>query len=603
MSVEQEVSDIISGAASSSKDEATIARALEEVKVLLGATDDSMQSICLGVEGASSRDAVRQAFRRLNGIMGIFVGLELAPENNALLFSAITSLGLSGRLESFLESAFSLREALTSYKRAVLQQLAVSFRQREEQRRVVEGMDDELFSQFLPEPGSPLSEVEDILSVLVSSPKKAEDGKAGSRKRGVSGVGALSTIPKKKSKVPELASVERVMAESSIEGTPKKKILMTRERLRAGTHDPKGLLDLVDSSTNALERTKKLELLKTAGFGFNAQGSKSFADKLNAATLRLDLGVGGHSVGDSLLFGAKVLSSQRSLSTKNISDVENSVIVGKTTWKHQEAYVKRLIAGSLNQAKRIFEKYDEILYGSVPEIQVEETHSSIRGLLDSEDCKKFFELKDSEVEADVGICDDFVKRIIESVAPILPISLRNKSLDGGYLRTALHLLGAAEFMFKQYEADIRMQANPAGAVGMFSSMHAEFERATIYNEELKVLGDFMKDMRTQYQTSFGLGASFAHDSHRSRKRTRGSRGRSFYDNRHFQNQGMGFARMTNPSFPESYLGAGGRGRGVRLGGGRGSSDIPALRARGICFDYRAGVCGRGGACRFHHSNQ
>ena len=40
---------------------------------------------------------------------------------------------------------------------------------------------------------------------------------------------------------------------------------MTRERLRAEQHDPKGLLDLVRTTTSAQEHTKKLELLKSAG--------------------------------------------------------------------------------------------------------------------------------------------------------------------------------------------------------------------------------------------------------------------------------------------------------------------------------------------------
>ena len=154
------------------------------------------------------------------------------------------------------------------------------------------------------------------------------------RKRPSSELDVLARIPKKKSRIPALASVELVSAEGSEVTAPKKKVLMTRERLRKSMHDPRGLLDLTASSTNALERTKKLELLKNAGFGFNPQGNKSFSDKLNAARLRLDLGLGGHSVGDSLLFGAEVLSSPNSLTAKQISNVENNLVDGKTTWKH-----------------------------------------------------------------------------------------------------------------------------------------------------------------------------------------------------------------------------------------------------------------------------
>ena len=61
------------------------------------------------------------------------------------------------------------------------------------------------------------------------------------------------------------------------------------------------------------------------------QGSRSFSDKLNEAGVRLDLGLGGQAVNDTLTFGAKVLSSPGFLSTRNISDVENGVDEGKTT--------------------------------------------------------------------------------------------------------------------------------------------------------------------------------------------------------------------------------------------------------------------------------
>ena len=48
----------------------------------------------------------------------------------------------------------------------------------------------------------------------------------------------------------------------------KKQALLTREKLRAGMHDPRGLLKSVGSTTNALERAKKMEVLKSAGFMF-----------------------------------------------------------------------------------------------------------------------------------------------------------------------------------------------------------------------------------------------------------------------------------------------------------------------------------------------
>ena len=43
--------------------------------------------------------------------------------------------------------------------------------------------------------------------------------------------------------------------------------------------------------------------------------------------------------------------------------------------------------------------------------------------------------------------DNFIRKITEAVAPVLPITLRTKALDGGYFRTALQLIAAAEIIF------------------------------------------------------------------------------------------------------------------------------------------------------------
>ena len=69
--------------------------------------------------------------------------------------------------------------------------------------------------------------------------------------------------------------------------------------------------------------------------------------------------------------------------------------------------------------------------------------------------------------------NNFVKKVIGAVSPLIPLTLRNKALDGSYLRSALHLLDASEFHFTQYEEDVRVNANPAGVVGMSSYLHAE----------------------------------------------------------------------------------------------------------------------------------
>ena len=55
---------------------------------------------------------------------------------------------------------------------------------------------------------------------------------------------------------------------------------MTRVKLRAAQHDPKGLPDLVDTSTNALEHAKKLELLKSKGYILHSDRNRSMTEVL-----------------------------------------------------------------------------------------------------------------------------------------------------------------------------------------------------------------------------------------------------------------------------------------------------------------------------------
>ena len=256
----------------------------------------------------------------------------------------------------------------TQYKEALCRGLASKLRREDERERLEDSKDDELFLRFLPEV-PPAAQISDVSAVDPASSRSLSQVTT-SRKRDASAVTDVVRIPKK-SKVPALASLSRVSGLSN-DGSPKKRVLVTREKLRAGLHDPRGLLDLEGSSTSALERTKKLELLKSAGCLFEKikTKDKSFADKLNAAVLRLELGVGGHSVADSILFGAKVLSIPGFLSPKNLSDIENNIVDGNTTWSQQDAYGKLMIAGCLNQSRRIFELFEEVLQGEAPEILV-----------------------------------------------------------------------------------------------------------------------------------------------------------------------------------------------------------------------------------------
>ena len=370
-----------------------------------------------------------------------------------------------------------------------------------------------------------------------------------------------------------------------------------------GLHDPKGLLDLVGYTTNALERTKRLELLKTSGFMNKTQGArKSFSVKLNEATDRLELGLGGLSVNDALTFGAKVLSLPGFLTAKNISEVENNIVEGKTTWRHQDAYCKMIMAGCLNQAQRILQMYDSVLDGESPEVLVQSTHRNIRDLLQTEECSEFFSNQGEASGTNNSKGDEFIKKIVQAVAPIVAITLRDKSLDSAYLRQALHMLGAVEHLFAQYQTDVREHANPAGVVCLASAMHYEFKGATFHGSELKWLEDFMKEMRSQYQTSLGFGATFSKDTFPGTRRSRGGRGQGFWRTRRFSQQGVlreqvATQNANSGGYPNiggaqaTIVGAGtGRGMGVR-----GS-------VANACYDFHGGNCRRGASCRFLHLN-
>ena len=100
-----------------------------------------------------------------------------------------------------------------------------------------------------------------------------------------------------------------------------------------------------------------------------------------------------------------------------------------------------LMAGCLNQSKRIIQKFDDILYGSSPELLVVETHRAIKQLLQSEEARLFLCEAQESGEQAAPMYDRFIKRIVVAVSPIVPITLRDRSLDGTYLREALHMLG------------------------------------------------------------------------------------------------------------------------------------------------------------------
>ena len=251
-----------------------------------------------------------------------------------------------------------------------------------------------------------------------------------------------------------------------------------------------------------------------------------------------------------------------------------------------------MIAGCMNQARNIVTLYDKILFGPPPEEQIEMAHTTMRDLLVSQEGKAFQEDVNSSDPTAIARVDLFIKRLIEAIPPIVPVALRNKSLDGGYLRTALHFMGAAELMFSRYETDIRRQANPSGVVGMCNAMHSNFELCAIVNKKLKSLDDFIMEMTSQYQTSLGLGFGFPNDATLRKRQRRNNYGRGLSYPRPGRLGGRGLNRAQHE---ELMVGNGGTGRGD-------NRQRAALRSPGVCYDFQTGACRRGNTCRFLHNN-
>ena len=150
--------------------------------------------------------------------------------------------------------------------RRPFQDLVVSLRRAEMQKNLDDTNNEELFTQFFPISKPDVPEVE-VAHPSISVP---EASVANSHKRSVSLVANWSPILKK-SKIPDLASLSQLSTIAAAEGLQKKRILVTREKLGAGLHYPKALLILVGPSTNALERTKKMEFVKSSCMLFDSQ--------------------------------------------------------------------------------------------------------------------------------------------------------------------------------------------------------------------------------------------------------------------------------------------------------------------------------------------
>ena len=320
MSIEAQVEQLLSGAGgnSTTKAVAALEAAKQEIGRILDATKSSMYDLCVNIEKAKNRAEVKAALTAFNMVIRIL--LEAAPgdEHNTLVKDSLSSFRLSSRLEETLLTVSPVSEALLQWKEAVAIDLAETMRAQAARAVFYDEKDDEMLLRLLPVPSDDDSQRQGKLT----------------KKRVFSAIDQPSVIPKKSS-IPALASLSRMQELVEHGCITKKQSLLTREKLRSALKDPRGLLKMVSSSTSALEHAKKMEILKCAGVVFDenkkVQGKTPFADRLHTARTRLELGLGGHALSDTLLFGAKVLSTPGVLTQKNISDIEDNIVGGKTT--------------------------------------------------------------------------------------------------------------------------------------------------------------------------------------------------------------------------------------------------------------------------------
>lgn len=92
--------------------------------------------------------------------------------------------------------------------------------------------------------------------------------------------------------------------------------------------------------------------------------------------------------------------------------------------------------------KRILGKFDDLLCGFSPEEMVRTTQRDINKLLLLEEGRVFFRAVEGVVESSGVDGNTCVRKLTQTVAPNVPITLRNKSFDVKYFRTALHLLAS-----------------------------------------------------------------------------------------------------------------------------------------------------------------
>ena len=151
---------------------ASLEMAHKEVTNLISSTGCTLFDLCTKAETATTAKEARAAFKRFNLLMGIYLNAAPGAEGDQLLRGVLGSIHLSDLLVAAIGSAKSVRGAIKEYKIGILQKLARIIRQREAQERQDDELDAELFSTFLPDPVSPLSEDDAASSALERRAKK-----------------------------------------------------------------------------------------------------------------------------------------------------------------------------------------------------------------------------------------------------------------------------------------------------------------------------------------------------------------------------------------------------------------------------------------------
>ena len=194
MSAEQEVKDIIAQAAvaPSAKAKENLERAHKEVSQLMRSSGSSLVEICAKAETAFTRDDAMAAFKEFNLISRIYLHAAPVPEDDPLLRSTLRTAHLSDKLMAAIGSAATVRKGIREWKVGILQRLALVLQKRQALQLQDDEMDEELFSTFLPEPTSPLLDSDTL-------------GERVSKKRNISAISSLTSIPKKP-RLPEIAS-------------------------------------------------------------------------------------------------------------------------------------------------------------------------------------------------------------------------------------------------------------------------------------------------------------------------------------------------------------------------------------------------------------